>query len=227
MHNAAREMVFVAEQGVMADKNRLDPTWQEMLNHATSKVKQEEACLWPESRHQRVTQLCQQAEAKVQSLQKSLKRVILKSKPYFELKAQFNQILEEHKARVTSLEQQVAQAKMRYSVALRNLEQISEQIHARRLQRLVGRRASPVGAECSPALLYGGMVLPPEPIASADTLSVLSFQTIASDLQKFDSVEHLLGLSDAASLNSDELEEREQRRMAQPHSFKHHRSISL
>ncbi|XP_010628400.1 SH3 domain-binding protein 5-like [Fukomys damarensis] len=38
MHNAAREMVFVAEQGVMADKNRLDPTWQEMLNHATCKV---------------------------------------------------------------------------------------------------------------------------------------------------------------------------------------------
>ncbi|KAK2085810.1 hypothetical protein P7K49_035235 [Saguinus oedipus] len=37
MHNAAREMVFVAEQGVMADKNRLDPTWQEMLNHATCK----------------------------------------------------------------------------------------------------------------------------------------------------------------------------------------------
>lgn len=40
MHNAAREMVFVAEQGVMADKNRLDPTWQEMLNHATCKVSQ-------------------------------------------------------------------------------------------------------------------------------------------------------------------------------------------
>nr|KAF6481999.1 SH3 binding domain protein 5 like [Molossus molossus] len=38
MHNAAREMVFVAEQGVMADKNRLDPTWQEMLNHATCKA---------------------------------------------------------------------------------------------------------------------------------------------------------------------------------------------
>nr|KAF6481995.1 SH3 binding domain protein 5 like [Molossus molossus] len=38
MHNAAREMVFVAEQGVMADKNRLDPTWQEMLNHATCKL---------------------------------------------------------------------------------------------------------------------------------------------------------------------------------------------
>uniref|UniRef100_A0A8D0GGD9 SH3 domain-binding protein 5 n=1 Tax=Sphenodon punctatus TaxID=8508 RepID=A0A8D0GGD9_SPHPU len=235
MHNAAREMVFVAEQGVMADKNRLDPTWQEMLNHATCKVNEaEEERLRSEREHQRVTQLCQQAEAKVQALQKSLKRVIVKSKPYFELKAQFNQILEEHKARVTSLEQQVAQAKMRYSVALRNLEQISEQIHARRLQRLVGRRASPVGAEASPAVLYGGggTLLPPElpsspsAAAASDTLSVLSLQTIASDLQKFDSVEHLLGLSDAASLNSDELEEQEQRREAQP-PFKHHRSISL
>ncbi|NXG40291.1 3BP5L protein, partial [Dromaius novaehollandiae] len=133
MHNAAREMVFVAEQGVMADKNRLDPTWQEMLNHATCKVNEaEEERLRSEREHQRVTQLCQQAEAKVQALQKSLKRVIVKSKPYFELKAQFNQILEEHKAKVTALERQVSQAKTRYSVALRNLEQISEQIHARR-----------------------------------------------------------------------------------------------
>lgn len=40
MHTAAREMVYVAEQGLMADgKNTLDPTWQEMLNHATAKVR--------------------------------------------------------------------------------------------------------------------------------------------------------------------------------------------
>lgn len=38
MHTAAREMVYVAEQGLLADRNTLDPTWQEMLNHATSKV---------------------------------------------------------------------------------------------------------------------------------------------------------------------------------------------
>ncbi|XP_034645429.1 SH3 domain-binding protein 5-like isoform X1 [Trachemys scripta elegans] len=219
MHNAAREMVFVAEQGVMADKNRLDPTWQEMLNHATCKVNEaEEERLHSEREHQRVTRLCQQAEAKVQTLQKSLKRVIVKSKPYFELKAQFNQILEEHKAKVTGLEQRVSQAKMRYSVALRNLEQISEQIHARRLQRLIQRRASPVGAEAGAGL---GAECPP-----TDTLSMLSLQTIASDLQKFDSVEHLLGLSDATSLNSDELEEQEQRRGGQS-QFKHHRSVSL
>ncbi|XP_053908058.1 SH3 domain-binding protein 5-like isoform X2 [Cuculus canorus] len=232
MHNAAREMVFVAEQGVMADKNRLDPTWQEMLNHATWKVNEaEEERLRSEREHQRVTQLCQQAEAKVQALQKSLKRVIVKSKPYFELKAQFNHILEEHKAKVTALERSVSQAKTRYSVALRNLEQISEQIHARRLQRLILRRASPVGAEAPPqdavnevGVTRGthlGTDNPP-----SDTLSVLSLQTIASDLQKFDSVEHLVGLSDATSLNNDELEDQEHRRGG-PGRFKHHRSISL
>ncbi|NWI63117.1 3BP5L protein, partial [Todus mexicanus] len=233
MHNAAREMVFVAEQGVMADKNRLDPTWQEMLNHATCKVNEaEEERLRSEREHQRVTQLCQQAEAKVQALQKSLKRVIVKSKPYFELKAQFNQILEEHKAKVTALERLVSQAKTRYSVALRNLEQISEQIHARRLQRLILRRASPVGAEASPGHAGAeaadprrGAGRPPTP-PQVDNLSVLSLQTIASDLQKFDSVEHLVTLSDATSLNSDEAGEGGRRGGAGGH-FRHHRSISL
>lgn len=95
MHTAAREMVYVAEQGLLADRNTLDPTWQEMLNHATAKVNEaEEERLRSEREHQRVTQLCQEAEARVQTLQKALKRVIIKSKPYFELKAQFNHILE-------------------------------------------------------------------------------------------------------------------------------------
>ena len=43
MHTAARDMVYVAEQGLLADKNTMDPTWQEMLNHATSKVN---TCCW-------------------------------------------------------------------------------------------------------------------------------------------------------------------------------------
>ncbi|NXB40234.1 3BP5L protein, partial [Eulacestoma nigropectus] len=67
---------------------------------------------------------------------------------------------------------------------------------------------------------------------SGDSLSVLSLQTIASDLQKFDSVEHLSGIPgisgipDTLSLHSEELgegrEERERRR-----NFRHHRSVSL
>ncbi|KAM7142419.1 SH3 domain-binding protein 5-like isoform 1-T3 [Molossus nigricans] len=244
MHNAAREMVFVAEQGVMADKNRLDPTWQEMLNHATCKVNEaEEERLRGEREHQRVTRLCQQAEARVQALQKTLRRAIGKSRPYFELKAQFSQILEEHKAKVTELEQQVAQAKTRYSVALRNLEQISEQIHERRrglpLHPPGPRRSSPVGAEARPQeeeedgdsgiiegaegeALEEGCSLGPGPAPDADTLSLLSLRTVASDLQKCDSVEHLLGLSDHTSLDGQELGAR-----SGGCRGRHQRSISL
>ena len=45
------------------------------------------------------------------------------------MKAQFNQLLEDQKKRVKSLEQQVGHAKMSYSEALRHLEQISDEIH--------------------------------------------------------------------------------------------------
>ncbi|XP_070101927.1 SH3 domain-binding protein 5-like isoform X3 [Equus przewalskii] len=286
MHNAAREMVFVAEQGVMADKNRLDPTWQEMLNHATCKGlgalsrlssgewqpgadnrgrfqlsdvypppylgqvnEAEEERLRGEREHQRVTRLCQQAEARVQALQKTLRRAIGKSRPYFELKAQFSQILEEHKAKVTELEQQVAQAKTRYSVALRNLEQISEQIHARRRglpPHTPGqRRSSPVGAEAGPdggedgdsGIIEGaegggleeGSSLGPGAAPDTDTLSLLSLRTVASDLQKCDSVEHLRGLSDHASLDGQELGPQSGGRWASDSGGRgrHQRSISL
>ncbi|XP_071389991.1 SH3 domain-binding protein 5-like [Centroberyx affinis] len=244
MHTAAREMVYVAEQGLLADRNTLDPTWQEMLNHATSKVNEaEEERLRSEREHQRVTQLCQDAEARVQTLQKALKKVILKSKPYFELKAQFNHILEEHKAKVVQLEERVVKVKTRYSVALRNLEQISEQIHAQRGRvrakrgrpAACGGRSSPVGAEAEVRAAVGIHVgscggvggiesdwadgektrqwverhresgwgqrerLEAEQ-AGSDCMSVISLQTIASDLEKCDSVEHLGELSDAGSL---------------------------
>ncbi|KAJ8377927.1 hypothetical protein AAFF_G00249900 [Aldrovandia affinis] len=256
MHTAAREMVYVAEQGLLADRNTLDPTWQEMLNHATSKVNEaEEERLRSEREHQRVTQLCQDAEARVQTLQKALKRVIIKSKPYFELKAQFNYILEEHKSKVVQLEDRVLKVKTRYSVALRNLEQISEQIHAQRGRRRIasgqtkayGGRSSPVGAEsdCETgaeggacgggtrekdwvdgtrggdktrewverhrASGWGEKERAEAERAGSDTLSVLSLQTIASDLEKCDSVEHLGDfLSDVVSLSGEE-GERERR----------------
>ena len=38
MHEAAKEMVQVAEQGYMQREEIPDSAWQEMLNHATMKV---------------------------------------------------------------------------------------------------------------------------------------------------------------------------------------------
>ncbi|KAM6910170.1 SH3-binding domain protein 5-like, a [Xenentodon cancila] len=275
MHTAAREMVYVAEQGLMADgTNTLDPTWQEMLNHATAKVNEaEEERLRSEREHMRVTHACQEAEARVQMLQKSLKRVILKSKPYFELKAQFNHILEENKAKVLQLEQQVTKVKTRYSIALRNLEQISEQIHAQRGRGLAegGRslvcsgRSPPVGAESDVQVqedggACGGIATGKDrggaaidlverykennyerERAGSDSLSVFSLQTIASDLEKYDSVEHLGDLSDVGSVTGDEgerekggmmnkrdkLTETTVKERQQQFHKQHHRSFSL
>ncbi|NXM44399.1 3BP5L protein, partial [Gymnorhina tibicen] len=65
------------------------------------------------------------------------------------------------------------------------------------------------------------------------SLSVLSLRTIASDLQKFDSVEHLAGIPgisgmpDALSLRGEEepWEGRGERRRLR--NSRHHRSVSL
>lgn len=258
MHTAAREMVYVAEQGLMADgKNTLDPTWQEMLNHATGKVNEaEEERLRSEREHMRVTKACQEAEARVQTLQKSLKRNIVKSKPYFELKAQFNHILEEHKTTVLQLEETVSKVKTRYSVALRNLEQISEEIHAQRGSREAcpSLRSPPVGAEadreCSGRErgACGGadqldVVTAMELVeryrerererSGSDSVSVFSLQTIASDLERYDSVDHLGELSDVSSVTGEDRDREEETRgrtsqiRKQEFSKTHHRSFSL
>ncbi|MCI4386060.1 hypothetical protein PGIGA_G00057720 [Pangasianodon gigas] len=240
MHTAAREMVYVAEQGLGADKT-LDQTWQEMLNHATAKVNEaEDERLRSEREHMRVTQLCQAAEARVQTLQKSLKRTIIKSKPYFELKVQFNSILEEHKLKVTQLEERVSEVKKHYSYTLQRLEKISEEIHAQRgpdhsengSTKSFKTRSPPIGAEAvittrtegghcggrnksnewvdgqeaktqewverhRESGWWEGEKRRPTSGVGSDSTSVFSFKTIASDLEKCDSVEHLGQLSDS------------------------------
>lgn len=146
---------------------------------------------------------------------------------------------------MVQLEQRVAKVKTRYSVALRNLEQISEQIHAQRGRARAARqrvrahcgRSSPVGAESvtEPVVHSGSYAGVGASLlandwadrektrqwvekhreagwgqaaerAGSDSLSVISLQTIASDLEKCDSVEHLGNLSDVGSIVGEEAE---------------------
>ncbi|KAJ8966333.1 hypothetical protein NQ314_003601 [Rhamnusium bicolor] len=152
-HSAAREMVYLAEQGLGG--RTLDPAWQEMLNHATQRVNDAERDRGiAEAEHRIACVKHEAANAKVQSLQKELKRAITKSSlsirrslmkmsnllsqhelmflPYYEMKAHFNQLLEQQKSKVQCLESQVTSAKLTYADALRNLEQISDEIHQNR-----------------------------------------------------------------------------------------------
>ncbi|XP_053618284.1 SH3 domain-binding protein 5-like isoform X2 [Plodia interpunctella] len=145
-HAAAREMVYLAEQGLarLGEGSEggvtLDPAWQEMLNHATHRVNQAEM----ERAHARASQRAralahEAAAARALQLQAALKRHIAKSRPYFEEKARINSALEHQKARIQSLEEQVAEVKQQYSSALRNLERISDEIHKHRSRRQSAR----------------------------------------------------------------------------------------
>jgi len=169
-HAAAKEMVYLAEEGLSTEGRTFDHAWQEMLNHATMRVNESEReRTLSELEHRRTSQSYHRSEMRVQQLQKELKRAIAKSSlnarrsllqinslayqhqlqllPYFEMKAQFNQLLEDQKKRVKGLEQQVGHAKMSYAEALRNLEQISDEIHrTRKYERETARGGDPLGA---------------------------------------------------------------------------------
>ncbi|KAG8272119.1 SH3 domain-binding protein 5-like [Homalodisca vitripennis] len=159
-HSAAKEMVYLAEEGLCTEGRTFDHAWQEMLNHATMRVNESELeRTLSEAEHRRTSRSYQQAEVIVQQLQKELKRSIAKSSynigralshcnvlaatlfltglPYFEMKAQFNQLLEEQKKKVKQLEIKVSSAKASYAEALHNLEQISDEIHRIFFQRVV------------------------------------------------------------------------------------------
>ncbi|XP_069703546.1 SH3 domain-binding protein 5-like isoform X1 [Periplaneta americana] len=169
-HAAAKEMVYLAEEGLSTEGRTFDHAWQEMLNHATMRVNESEReRTLSELEHRRTSQSYHRAEMRVQQLQKELKRAIAKSSlnarrsllqinslayqhqlqllPYFEMKAQFNQLLEDQKRRVKGLEQQVGHAKMSYAEALRNLEQISDEIHrTRKYEGEIASGGDPLGA---------------------------------------------------------------------------------
>lgn len=53
-------------------------------------------------------------------------------RPYYEIRANYNGILKAQKKRIEELESKVSDAKMTYNDALKNLEQISEEIHKMR-----------------------------------------------------------------------------------------------
>ncbi|CAN0340514.1 unnamed protein product [Lampetra fluviatilis] len=164
MHAAAREMVCVAEQGLACRGGTLDPAWQEMLNHATIKVNDAEADrLHSEREHQSRALRSQNAERHLQQLASSLRRVVMKSRPYFTLKATLGTQLEENKSNVTSLEKKARDAKARYAAALRSLEKISEEMHKERQLRPQQQQKQPKQPERSVRDVLGaeGQAMPP------------------------------------------------------------------
>jgi len=133
-HEAAKEMVTLAEEGFQErGVEHFDQAWQEMLNHATTRVNESEIEKnLSEEEHRVKSMAYEEAEKKVTGLQKALKRSINKSRPYFEVKAQLNQSLDDQKRQIQVIEETIQMTKNGYADSLKELERISEEIHERR-----------------------------------------------------------------------------------------------
>ncbi|XP_028819694.1 SH3 domain-binding protein 5 isoform X1 [Denticeps clupeoides] len=146
---AAKETIALAEERLLEEDTRqFDSAWQEMLNHATQRVMEaEQSRTRSELEHRKTAAKYNTAINHMKQLEKKLKRVINKSRPYFELKAQYYLQLEQLRRRVDERQAQLSHAKAEYRTALRNLESISDEIHARRRLTPMGPRGRGVGAE--------------------------------------------------------------------------------
>ncbi|XP_065302015.1 SH3 domain-binding protein 5-like isoform X2 [Dermacentor albipictus] len=135
-HCTARQMVALAEEGLRRQgaQGSLDPVFQEMLNQATVRVNEaERERVVSRAEQGRLWHACKGQQQTVLDLHQALKKSIVKARPYFEMKAQLNEALEEQKKRVFHMEEDVMRVKFSYTEALHNLEQISDQMHHDRL----------------------------------------------------------------------------------------------
>ena len=169
VHAAAKETISLAEERFLDNSGewQFDNAWQEMLNHATIKVMDAEKLrAQSEKDHLSKSAAFTDIEQKVKVLEKKLSRHIEKSKPYFEQKEIFNKALNSEKARVGALQTKIAQTKSQYAQSLRNLEDISESIHAKRKLTQTGQVTTDLDS-----LTYD---LSTVHLADGDTVSVTS-----------------------------------------------------
>ncbi|XP_076750709.1 uncharacterized protein LOC143423330 [Xylocopa sonorina] len=153
IHAAAKETVALAESRFKAHQHEwnFDQAWQDMLNHATLKVMDAENQKAECGReHYRRAVLFHNAEKRLLELDEKHRRSIIKARPYFEVKAQCDQMLATQKERVECLQKAIQDAKTNYANSLRRLEEISNQIHQQRRDYdfiANGPREPGVGAE--------------------------------------------------------------------------------
>ncbi|XP_037088817.1 SH3 domain-binding protein 5 homolog [Pollicipes pollicipes] len=141
LHQNARETIQLAEERFLPRRTQreqfeFDNAWQEMLNHATMKLLEaEQLKISSECEHLRRANNFADAQKKLKRLERTLDRHIGRARPYFEQREVVQQELMRQKVAIQQLQRAVSSAKARYSSSLRELENISEQIHEQRRLR--------------------------------------------------------------------------------------------
>ncbi|KAJ3657599.1 hypothetical protein Zmor_009387 [Zophobas morio] len=105
--------------------------------------------------HQRRATIFKTAEDCVKQLESRLQKSIIKSRPYFDEKSLCQSQLNTQKDRIETIKRDIVKAKTSYSQTLKQLEQISNEIHMKRgsitEELLRGPREPGVGAELVPS----------------------------------------------------------------------------
>ncbi|KAG5892425.1 hypothetical protein JTB14_003361 [Gonioctena quinquepunctata] len=156
IHAAAKETVALAEERFLTNQHewQFDNAWQEMLNHATMKVMEAENEKTERGRdHQRKAMIFKELEEKLKQQEDKLQKFIIKSRPYFDENSLCQEQLSTQRSRIGAIKQEIIKSKNLYAQTLKNLEQISNEIHMKRQGRkqvddLLKRPREPgVGAE--------------------------------------------------------------------------------
>ncbi|KAH7643165.1 SH3 domain-binding protein 5-like [Dermatophagoides farinae] len=152
-HNNAKEIVQLAEQTL---RQNGDIELEQLLTKSAEKVNQSELERQAaEKQHRFTSREYSLTEQNLSKLHNQLKRSIVKASmetrrnflelnnyanqhrlqllPYFEMKAQFNQMLEEQVNKIRSYETRVNKAKQNYTKALQRLEELNNKIYDQRL----------------------------------------------------------------------------------------------
>ncbi|KAL3831374.1 hypothetical protein ACJMK2_023127 [Sinanodonta woodiana] len=157
IYNAAKETVTLAEERLTekaancsSSTTPLSSAWQEMLNHTIQRVMDaEKEKSRSELEHKRTMEQCQVLTEMVQVLKKKFKKSIAEARPYFDLTSELEIKLQQQKQNINDLQSAIKANKERYKETLGRLEEISEEIHLSRKNKLWKyiQRTPGVGAE--------------------------------------------------------------------------------
>ena len=120
----------IEKQFSSQSSGKLDPRLQELLNERTMDyMEAAEVARETREKHRVASEDFQAKDKTVQSLYKSLRKTLAKSRPYFDLKMSLNRQLEVQKERLEKIQEGLSLSKEAYNEILRNLEDISNDIH--------------------------------------------------------------------------------------------------
>ncbi|EAA06881.5 AGAP000726-PA [Anopheles gambiae str. PEST] len=226
VHAAAKEMVYLAEQG-LGEKSTLDTACQEMLTHATTRVNESQNECTEMRNVLKISELkLEVANNRVCKLHSQLKGAIRASRPYYELRANYNAVLLEQKQKVVELETKVAESKLRYNEALSNLERISEEIHRQRK----ARRASSLDEDGGGSGSSSSSAVPPVGPAGHATGKMLASMhlpfgqqgpaTLGTDHRRIDSADEYLEFPAKLSIKASPIKQKYLDKLDCPHLLK-------